>query len=134
MGRAILMPRTACTKSAGKSCSGSMSEKVRLGSAFESTMRARISVPSSSTTPRARPLCVSICATGEPSADFDAKFSPGGGHGLRDRAHAAHHVPVKSLLFVIAATQQVKEQADAPCRAGTGRRVCHTRCWRETSS
>ena len=31
---------------------------------------------------------------------------------MGDRAHAAHHVAVKSLLFVFASAEQVKQQAE----------------------
>ena len=68
-------------------------------------MRARISVPSSSTTPRARPSRTSICATGAEVRISTPSFSSRRGQGLGDCAHAAHDVSVEALQFVLAAAQ-----------------------------
>ena len=96
----------------GSSVAATIFRNVRLGSALESTMRARISVPSSSTTPRARPSRTSMCATGAEVRISTPSFLPRSRQRLGDRAHAAHHVSVESLQFVLAAAQQVKQQAN----------------------
>ena len=77
---------------------------------------AAISAPSSRSTPRARPSRTSMRATGADVADLGAELAGGRGHGLRDRAHAADHVAVEALELVLAARQEVEEQAER--RAG----------------
>ena len=90
-----------------------------MGSAFESTKRAEISVPSSRMTPRARPSRTFTFATGADGENFGAQFAACGSERLGDRAHAANHVAVEALNFAFAAAQQMKEQSQ--CGAGVVR-------------
>src|ERR1700692_4314253 len=81
-----------------------MPRKVRLGSALESTTRARISVPSSRTTPRTRPSRESICWT----AALVRISAP--------KPRAALACSVEALFFVLAAAEEMKEQAEGGAR------------------
>ena len=45
-------------------------------------------------------------------ADFDAEGARGGGHRLRDGAHAPDHVAVEALDLVLAAGEQVEQKAE----------------------
>lgn len=65
-GPSILIAATAATKSSGSACLSTRPRKVRLGSAPETTVPAASSVPSSSTTPRARPPSTRIDAAPAP--------------------------------------------------------------------
>src|SRR5208337_4560157 len=49
-------------------------------------------------------------------ADFGSEGSRRLGHRLSDGAHASHNVAVEALLLVLAAAEQVEEQAE--CGAG----------------
>ena len=48
--------------------------------------------------------------------DFDSELSSRRCQRLGDRAHAAHHVSIEALQFVLAAAQQMEEQADGRAR------------------
>ena len=47
---------------------------------------------------------------------LDARAAAGFGHGRRDRAHSAHHVPDEALLRLRAAAQQVEQQTEQRAR------------------
>ena len=91
--------------------------KVRFGSAFESTTRASELV-----------AVLERDAAGAPSSHDDARrparrcgsrpraARAGRRHRLRDRAHAADHVAHEALELVLAAGEQVEEQAERRAR------------------
>ncbi len=51
-------------------------------------------------------------ADGGAGADVGAELPRGRGHGLRDRAHAAHDVAVEALQVVLAPREEMEEQAE----------------------
>ena len=73
--------------------------------------------PSSRTTPRARPSRTSMEATGALGQDLRSESPRRRRHRLRDGAHAAEDVAVEALDLVLAAGQQMEEQA----QGGSGR-------------
>ena len=104
-------------KSSGSSSAANHFQECAFGIRIrQSTMRARISVPSSKITLRARPLReVDLRHRGR-SADLHPQLLPGGRERLRDRAHAAHHVAIEALQFMLTAAQQMKQQPDRSAR------------------
>ena len=105
-GPSILMPATARRKSAGSSLASTKPRNVRFGSAFESTKRDwKFPCRLRAHTPRARPLRASIFATGADVTISAPSFRGRRSQRLRDRAHPADHVSVKSLNLAVAAAQ-----------------------------
>ncbi len=81
------------------------------GSAFERIIRPRTSVPSSSTTLRLA-RCALQSARPMPKSESPLPVFPRRRQRLRDRSHAAHHVPIEALQLVFAAAQQMKQQSN----------------------
>ena len=55
-------------------------------------------------------------ATGASRSDLDTELAASGGHRLGDRAHPSHHVAVEALDPVVAAGEQVEQQAEGGAR------------------
>ena len=115
-GPSILMPRMECRNSSGSSLAATIFRKGALG----------VGIREHDAGPNLGAI-FQYYATSSAVADIDLRHWSGGANfdselssrrrqRLGDRAHAAHDVSVEALQFVLAATQQMKEQADGRAR------------------
>ena len=106
--------------SSGKCSAPARSRMVVFGWAPEATIGARISSPSASVTPIARPSRTSIEATGGAGADLGARRLGRARDRLADRAHAADHLAPSARDSVDLAERVVEQVVGGARRARPG--------------
>ncbi len=115
-GPSILMPAIARRNSSPRACASTRDRNVRFGSALETTTPARISRAVLEQDAAGPSLADVDAGDGRAGADLGSELAGRRGHRLRDGAHAADHVAVEALELVLAAREEMEQEADRRAR------------------